>query len=58
MKGFSSKCIALKIDVIGPENVLFASPEILQAGAVKGLIFCNLSLSVTSVNWLHQESEI
>ena len=37
---------ALRVDVIGPENILFAgtlsgsatfSPEILQAGAVKGL---------------------
>ena len=46
MKEFSSKCIVLKIDAIGPENILFASSsvhhsawkEILQAGAVKGLI--------------------
>ena len=43
MKGSSSKRTALKGDVIGPENILFAgnpcifSPEILQAGAVKGL---------------------
>ena len=45
MKGFSSKRIALIIDVFkGPEDILFtgtsvhpSSPEILQAGAVKGL---------------------
>ena len=43
MKGFSSKRIALKLDVIGPENIcrrIRASfiLEILLAGAVKGLI--------------------
>ena len=42
MKGLSAQRIALKVDVIGPENILFAgiffSPEILQAGAVKGLM--------------------
>ena len=45
MKGFSSKHVALKIDVTGPENTLFCkrvsasfSPEILQAGALRGLI--------------------
>ena len=44
MKGSPSKLIALKTNVIGPENILFAgasvhrvSPEILQAGAVKGV---------------------
>ena len=43
-KGFSSKHIALKVDGIGPENLLFAgasahlsSRKIGQAGAVKGL---------------------
>ena len=43
VKGFSSKQIALKVDVIGAENMVFCrhvrasfSPEILQAGAVKG----------------------
>ena len=48
MKRFSLKCIALKLDVIGAENILCAcrrvrasfSPEVLQAGAVKGLIVC------------------
>ena len=28
MKGFSSKRIALKADVIGPENVLFAGASV------------------------------
>jgi len=46
VKGFLSKCTVLKVDfVTGPSNILFAgvcisalfSPEILQAGAVKGL---------------------
>ena len=46
MKGFSfsSKHIALKADVIGQENILFAGVSVhhsarkfLQAGAVKGL---------------------
>ena len=45
MKEFSSKKIALKVDITGPENVLLAgesiyasfSREILQAGAVEGL---------------------
>ena len=45
MKGFSSKHIALKVDVIGPENILCArayfSPEILQAGAVTGLMLAS-----------------
>ena len=42
---FYQKGIGLNVHVIGPENVLFAGtsmqvfcPEILQAGAVKGLI--------------------
>ena len=34
---FSSERIALKVDVIGPGRASF-NPEILQAGAVKGLI--------------------
>ena len=45
MNGLLPKGIGLNIDVIGPENILFAGtsvpvfcPEILQAGAVKGLI--------------------
>ena len=49
MKGLLSKGIALQADVIGPENILFAGaslhffcPEILQAVAVKGLIFTQL----------------
>ena len=44
MKGSPLKCTALKIDVIGPENLLFARVSMhhsawknLQAGAVKGL---------------------
>ena len=41
-EGFLSQRTALKVDVTGPENTLFAgasfSLEILQAGAVKGLI--------------------
>ena len=45
VKGSPSKSVELEIDVIGPENILFAcrrvrasfSPEILQAAAVKGL---------------------
>jgi len=28
VKGFSSKCIALKIDVTGPENGLFAGATV------------------------------
>ena len=43
VKGFSSKCIALKADVLSNRNALFLSDfhisvglEILQAGAVKG----------------------
>ena len=45
MKGFSSKHIALIADVIGAENYTVRrcvrasfSPEILQAGEVKGLM--------------------
>ena len=40
MKRSPSKRIELKTDVTGPENILVRasfSPEILQAGAVKGL---------------------
>ena len=44
VKGVSSKLIALKVDVIEPENILFCRrlrasfiPEIVEAGAVKGL---------------------
>ena len=46
MKGSSSKCIALKTDVLQDRNIycfagasvhLSLSPEIIQAGAVKGL---------------------
>ena len=44
MKGFPSNRTALKVDVIGLKNIPFAgasghlsAPEILQAGAVKGL---------------------
>ena len=44
MNGVSSERLALKVDVIGPENIPFAgasvhhsAPEILQAAAVKGL---------------------
>ena len=55
MKGFSSKCIALKIDVTGPENILFAcvsvhhsSPEILQAGAGKGFI---ITIMITVIQY-------
>ena len=48
VKGFSSKRLALKVDVIGPENRLFAgasfSPEILQAGAAKGLTCINFDV--------------
>ena len=60
-KGFSSKRTALIIDVIGPQNglsVQLLARKMLQAGAAKGLIFCNLSLGVVSVNQLHQECEI
>ena len=28
MKGFSSKRIALKLDVIGPENILYAGASV------------------------------
>ena len=45
MEGSPSKPIELKIDVIRPVSILFAgasrqsfSPEIVQAGAMKGLI--------------------
>ena len=44
MKGFSSKCIALKVVVIQSQKIYCLqgcpctfNPEILQAGAVKGL---------------------
>ena len=39
MKGFSSKRIAPKVDVLHGTGTytVFVSPEILQAGAVKGL---------------------
>ena len=53
VKGFSSKCLALKIDVTGPENILFASvsahhssPETLQAGALKGFIIIIIMITV------------
>ena len=43
MKELSPERIALKVDVIGPENMVYThvhasfSPEILHAGSVKGL---------------------
>ena len=44
MKGFSSKLTALKVDVIGADNILFGrrvpaslSQKMLQTGAMKGL---------------------
>ena len=37
MKGFSSKRIALKVDVIGPENILLAGASVHHsAGNFKG----------------------
>ena len=46
----------LKVDVIGPENILFAaairvsfSPEMLQAGTVKGLILHFIPKAVSEV---------
>ena len=46
MEGSPSNCIELKIDVTGPENILFrgasvhhSARKLLQAGTVKGLIF-------------------
>ena len=45
MKGFLSKLVALKVDVIGPKNLLFAdvsvhlsARKLVQAGEVKGLM--------------------
>ena len=54
MNAFSSKHIALKVDVIGPENLLFAgrhvravfSPEIVQAGAGVGLIIIKIIIII------------
>ena len=65
----SPKCTTLKADVIGLENVLFAgayihflNPEILQAGAVKGLTLaqsarlwqlnCGLHLQQSGQLWI------
>ena len=59
MKGFSSKRIALKVDVIGPENNYTVcrrvrasfSPEVFQIGAVKELNPRNETLPQTDVVW-------
>ena len=48
MKGFSSKCIALKVDGIGAENTLFAGASVhFKAGVEKGLN-CMCIFSVNS----------
>ena len=63
MKGISSKRIALKLDVTGPENMRHAiasvhhlARNILQVGAVKGLIVL-LSLYGTRVTFVSCQSD-
>ena len=59
MKGFLSKCIVLKSELLYDHQIyclqarmctLF-SPEVLQAGAVKGLNFFNAELSRKRYWW-------
>ena len=56
MNRFSWKHIALKLDVIGPENTLFASAfehlsaRNLHVGTVKGLIIIVMATTAVTIN--------
>ena len=51
MKQFSSKCIAFKIDVTGPENILFAGASVhIQPENFKGWVSEGVKKAVESLS--------